>query len=388
MRKDVPHAKCSPICAIKESLQALWARAGNCINKVNDVSPDGDGNFSITGGDNVVIGSTQNGITIDTTGAVAYYTTDDTKLSIDNNDLKISTVGVASTADVAAVAADVTAAEGDILTLQGQVAVNTGDIVTETTNRQNADNTLQGNINTLSGTVTGLSTQIALKRDRSDTVGFYAYTHNGTTQNETVIEDGTTAATLPVRDANGRMHAADPASGATDKTLTTANWVSQTGSGRPNNLIHDSGDENLTGTKNNPTMGIGNVYIGGSTQRWIRVAYSTINDAAIYGYVVPDKLVGIAMSCEFYLIGRTNNSIFKIRQTIYENPNPALFALTYDGTNYELWYYYDENSTNRRCTFCIRGANGGRPFTFDGLTTKSTLNPADYVYLTTPTVIS
>lgn len=249
MRKDVPHAKCSPICAIKESLQALWARAGNCINKVNDVSPDGDGNFSVTGGDNVVIGSTQNGITIDTTGAVAYYTTDDTKLSIDNNDLKIATVGVASTADVAAVAADVTAAEGDILTLQGQVAVNTGDIVTETTNRQNADNTLQGNINTLSGTVTGLSTQIALKRDRSDTVGFYAYTHNGVTQNETVIEDGTTAATLPIRDADGRMHAADPAAGATDKTLTTANWVSQTGDSAPNNLIHKTGSETIPGKK-------------------------------------------------------------------------------------------------------------------------------------------
>ena len=61
--------------------------------------------------------------------------------------------------------------------------------------------------------------------------------------------DGTTAATIPIRDVNGRMQAADPASGATDKTLVTANWVSQTGSGRPNNLIHDSGNENVGGNK-------------------------------------------------------------------------------------------------------------------------------------------
>ena len=61
--------------------------------------------------------------------------------------------------------------------------------------------------------------------------------------------NGTTATTIPIRDANGRIQAADPASGATDKTLVTANWVSQTGAGRPNNLIHDSGTETFTGIK-------------------------------------------------------------------------------------------------------------------------------------------
>ena len=59
--------------------------------------------------------------------------------------------------------------------------------------------------------------------------------------------DGTTAATIPIRDANGRMQAADPASGATDKTLTTANWISQTGDSGPNNLIHKTGNETKSG---------------------------------------------------------------------------------------------------------------------------------------------
>lgn len=81
------------------------------------------------------------------------------------------------------------------------------------------------------------------------TVGKYAYTHDGSTQGETALVDGTTANTIPIRDGNGRMQAADPASGATDKTLVTANWVSQTGAGRPNNLIHDGGKENVNGLK-------------------------------------------------------------------------------------------------------------------------------------------
>lgn len=61
--------------------------------------------------------------------------------------------------------------------------------------------------------------------------------------------DGTTAATIPIRDANGRMQAADPASGATDKTLVTANWVSQTGDSSPNNVLHRNGDETFDGRK-------------------------------------------------------------------------------------------------------------------------------------------
>ena len=47
------------------------------------------------------------------------------------------------------------------------------------------------------------------------------------------------------------MQAADPASGATDKTLVTANWVSQTGAGAPNNLLHTNGNETFTGVKTN-----------------------------------------------------------------------------------------------------------------------------------------
>lgn len=42
---------------------------------------------------------------------------------------------------------------------------------------------------------------------------------------------------------------ANPASGAVDTSVVNANWVSQTGEGKPNNLLHDSGDESSTGIK-------------------------------------------------------------------------------------------------------------------------------------------
>lgn len=55
--------------------------------------------------------------------------------------------------------------------------------------------------------------------------------------------------TLGLRDGSGKLFAADPASGATDKTLVTANWVSQTGDSAPNNLVHRTGNETMDGVK-------------------------------------------------------------------------------------------------------------------------------------------
>lgn len=74
-----------------------------------------------------------------------------------------------------------------------------------------------------------------------------AYTHTGSVQDDTPVVNGTDANSIGLRDANGRMQAADPASGATDKTLVTANWVCQTGG--TNNLIHSTGEEIIVSKK-------------------------------------------------------------------------------------------------------------------------------------------
>ena len=92
-------------------------------------------------------------------------------------------------------------------------------------------------------------TLLAAKLDTLSTTGLHAYAHNGATQSEVSVIDGTTASTIPIRDANGRLQAADPASGATDRSLVTANWVSQTGTDAPNNLFHTNGNEIYRGNK-------------------------------------------------------------------------------------------------------------------------------------------
>ena len=92
-------------------------------------------------------------------------------------------------------------------------------------------------------------TYVNTKVDKLTTSGLKAYTHDGATQGEIDVSNTYTPSTLALRDSNGRMQAADPASGATDKTLVTANWVSQTGDSAPNNLVHRNGNETIKDVK-------------------------------------------------------------------------------------------------------------------------------------------
>ena len=94
-----------------------------------------------------------------------------------------------------------------------------------------------------------LATDIGAKVDKLTTAGFHLYTHNGSTQGEIAPDINPTAATIPIRDSSGKLYGADPASGATDKTLVTANWASQTGDSGPNNLVHKNGNETINDIK-------------------------------------------------------------------------------------------------------------------------------------------
>lgn len=94
-----------------------------------------------------------------------------------------------------------------------------------------------------------LATDIGAKVDKLTTAGLHLYSHNGSTQGEVAPDINPTASTIPIRDSSGKLFGADPASGATDKTLVTANWVSQTGDSAPNNLVHRTGAETVDGEK-------------------------------------------------------------------------------------------------------------------------------------------
>ena len=148
-----------------------------------------------------------------------------------------------------------------------------------------------------------------------------------------------------------------------------------------------TGNQNVAGIKNNQTTGEQYLNIGGSTDRWVRIGYSENSDFSIYGVVLPDKQISQSMSMEFWLQARASSATFKYRNTL-STLDPTIYAATYNGTTYELWYHYNENSTNRRMTVKLVVGNNGKPFIVDGTTVEATLDPNDYVYFTNPSLIS
>ena len=109
-RRNVPCSPCSggsssscSCCGIKEKLRILWDRTIGSILRINGISPDGDGDFTIEAGDNINITQvgTGNGLRIDTTGAISYYSAGDSYIDVDNNDLEISLVNPGATGGVA-----------------------------------------------------------------------------------------------------------------------------------------------------------------------------------------------------------------------------------------------------------------------------------------------
>ena len=257
-RQGVPYPS-REICSLKCQIDALQRQINELMKSINGVEGDGQGNVSLISGDPAVVinnDAVQNQI----------------EISLDTSQLPAADVSSVNgqTGVVDLDGSDIPLNPGQSTpTVQNAVAANAGnisqlqaDLNQEILDRGNADSALQSNINAVSAglpaaaaaavaadpTVAQLAVDVPNKLDKiTSGNALKAYTHTGATQGEVAIVDGTTADTIPIRDANGRMQAADPASGATDKTLVTANWVSQTGDSGPNNLLHRSGNESKNG---------------------------------------------------------------------------------------------------------------------------------------------
>ena len=143
--------------------------------------------------------------------------------------------------------------------------------------------------------------------------------------------DGTTAATIPIRDANGRMQAADPASGATDKTLVTANWVSQTGDSGPNNLIHKTGNETKFGIFTLERLITRSLYFNArsvpTTNTWRHMAtVSGTNNARVWGMLHFNQSQRFA----FFELQLSTNPKFYL--FVKKSVNVNNVAINYDGS--------------------------------------------------------
>lgn len=253
-RQDVPYG--GAICRLKERIAEIWDRLDEKLHSINGVEGDGAGNVEIVSGDAAIT------VSESPTGHFI-------EIGLDHGNLPSATVSSVNgqTGAVRLDAVDIPSdgnsnVQADIAANKAAINECFDAITSEQAARQNADAALQGNINSVQASIPGaaaaavandptvaqLAADVPGKLDKiSSGNSLKAYTHTGQSQGETSIVNGTDANSIGLRDANGRMQAADPAAGATDKTLVTANWVSQTGDGAPNNLIHKIGNETKRG---------------------------------------------------------------------------------------------------------------------------------------------
>ena len=255
-RQDAPYG--GAICRLKERIAEIWDKLDQKLHSINGVEGDGAGTLNIVSGDAAIT------VSESPTGHFI-------EIGLDHGNLPSATVSSVNrqTGEVWLDAAHI---PGDRnLTVQQSIDLNKASIndcfdsiTSEQVARQNADATLQGSINSVQASIPGaaaaavsndptiaqLAADVPGKLDKiSSGSALKAYTHTGQSQGETSVVNGANANSIGLRDANGRMQAADPAAGATDKTLVTANWVSQTGDDAPNNLIHKRGVETIFNSK-------------------------------------------------------------------------------------------------------------------------------------------
>ena len=285
-RQDVPYG--GAICRLKERIAEIWDKLDQKLHSINGVEGDGAGNVEIASGNAaVLINNDQIGHRIE--------------VSLDSSKLPAAAVSSVN-GQIGAVRLDAADIPSDgNSNVQADIAANKAaindcfdSITSEQVARQNADATLQGNINSVQASIPGaaaaavsndptvaqLAEDVPGKLDKiSSGSSLKAYTHTGQSQGETAVVNGTDADSIGLRDANGRMQAADPAAGATDKTLVTANWVSQTGNDSPNNLIHKNGNEIIDGDKRFTRLLIGRGNGQYYTNFWLQ---NTSIDRSIY----------------------------------------------------------------------------------------------------------
>ena len=207
-RQDVPYG--GAICRLKERIAEIWDKLGEKLHSINGVEGDGAGNVEIVSGDAAITVSGNQ---------VGHYI----EIGLDHGNLPSAAVSSVN-GQTGEVKLDAAHIPGDRnLTVQQSIDLYKASIndcfdaiTSEQVARQSADATLQTNINAVSGSIPEMSVTPDLYKGVK-------------------------------RDAQGRAFAADPDNGATDKTLVTANWVSQTGTGSPNNLVHKNGSETLNG---------------------------------------------------------------------------------------------------------------------------------------------
>lgn len=229
----------------KNKIKELWEKYQNVVRGVkfgdNPVSwPDGDGI-----------------VQVDTEGLI----------DVDHtlNKLSINPVANAPVADaIETLATTDQAIENDVLTLSGAV-----DNINDALGGFEEDiSVLSGRISTVDGKVDLQNSYNAATRAIANSAQQTAETFDDrldSVEESDAIQDQQIAALQDADAENAKLagdnaftgnnsfavnpKAAAPASGAVDTSIVNANWVSQSGANKPNNLLHDLGNETALGLK-------------------------------------------------------------------------------------------------------------------------------------------
>lgn len=292
------------ICRLKERIAEIWDKLDQKLHSINGVEGDGAGNVEIVSrNDAVVIANDQVGHKIE--------------VSLDNSKLPAAAVSSVNgqTGAVRLDAKDILSDANSNVQLDinwSKTAINDcfDSITTEQDDRQEAEAALQTNINAVSASIP----EISVTPDPYKGVE---------------------------RDAQGRAFAADPAAGATDKTLVTANWISQTGDSGPNNLMHRAGNETSTGFKfGNFSVKQGNMSIpqpdtDGKYRRIFRIKNVGINTAIDMRIYVNSN---IDYGCMLDIFALISSNVWGNKTGLSFGGyafNGVFFG--YDGTNIDIW---------------------------------------------------
>lgn len=230
--------------------------------------------------------------------------------------------------DITSLENRMTNAEANIVTLQSNYA-----------NLSQAISNLTSTVNTLSNRVTGVNDALVTVGTRVDAL-------------EAKDSNNVKLSGVNVQTIQGTLKANDPNSGATDKTLVTANWVSQTGDASPNNLVHKTGNENR------PTGLLSSCYIGarlptiktpsrsGVWIRWCEVA-TYFGENNIIEMIGNDANNGL-FYCLFAVAGAGGYSrCMSIINAPQITVRYKIAVLRNTATNYhEIWVYAEGTNTN------------------------------------------
>ena len=232
-RQGVPYPS-REICSLKCQIDALQRQINELMKSVNGVQGDGQGNLSLISGDPAVVinnDASQNQI----------------EIALDSSQLPAAAVSsVNSQTGAVVLEADDIPSDGnsdvqaDIDALKALGVNLQGAINNEVTARGNADSALQGNINTLQASIPGEAAQ-AVANDPTVQGLVTADAQNVKLSGAQTVGGVKTFTAIPI--------VPTPAAGSTDGSVPNTNWVSQTGDSAPNNLVHKTGNETVSGVK-------------------------------------------------------------------------------------------------------------------------------------------